>query len=111
MIIHHHTMGSAIPIVLQTADALAGQFRKRAMYVLSRMCKRTSMLPNSCRIKEDIQHITSDPLFMGGFADVYRGQLGTRNVALKVLRVYGNRNGDEVLRVGPSLYPVLLAAA
>ncbi|EIN13116.1 kinase-like protein [Punctularia strigosozonata HHB-11173 SS5] len=88
-----------VDLLDQTADVFSGIYRQRAMWLLSRLCKRCGLLPSSCCISEVLQRITRDPLFTGGFADVYRGQLGSRDVALKVLRVFGGSSGrNDVLK-------------
>ena len=65
------------------------------MYVISKLCKTHIILPSSCVILGEIARVGDDPLFMGGFADVYRGQLGVQKVAMKVLRMYGGTYGSE----------------
>jgi hypothetical protein len=75
------------------------------MWLLSKLCSRSGLLPSSCRISESIKRVTRNPLFIGGFADVHRGQLGSRDVALKVLRVHGNSSQDSVYKVRESHLP------
>lgn len=64
-------------------------------HFLSKVVKGTCQLPTSMII-DNVKKSGMHPLAGGGFADVYQGLQGEIEVALKVLRVFGN---NDVLRV------------
>lgn len=81
--------------------------RQRLQRFLSRIVKETGLLPSSMTI-HDVKRKGSDPIAGGGFADVWRGTQGDLDVAMKVLRIFGERESSkQVLRVGSdnSSYP------
>lgn len=69
--------------------------RRRLDRFLQRIVKETGQLPTSMII-DNVQKSGNHPLAGGGFADVYHGSQGDIEVAIKVLRVFGNK---QVLRV------------
>lgn len=69
--------------------------RRLLDYFLSRVVKGTGQLPTSM-IVDNVQRSGMHPLAGGGFADVYHGSQGDIEVAIKVLRVFGDK---QVLRV------------
>ena len=68
------------------------------MKSLYRTCARHSLLPESLQIKVHYDPETF-PHSRGGFADVWKGKCGDREVAVKVLRT--NSKGDirKIVRV------------
>ena len=51
----------------------------------------------------NVERIGYNPIAGGGFADVWRGYHSDQEVALKVIRVYGQtESGEQILRVRPS---------
>jgi hypothetical protein len=62
------------------------------------MCASRSLVPRSPQI--EVSYDLSDVAYgHGGFADVWKGKYGDREVAVKVLRMYANSNLQEVTRV------------
>ena len=58
----------------------------------------------------NVERIGKDPIAGGGFADVWRGYHSDREVALKVIRVYGQtESGEQILRVRPFGICLMLA--
>lgn len=75
------------------------QDRRRLSRVLSRIVKETGQLPTSMLI-DNVRRIGANPFSGGGFADVWRGMQGDVEVAIKVLRIYGQReHGKQLLWV------------
>lgn len=73
--------------------------RQRLHRFLSRIVKETGRLPSSMII-HNVKRKGSDPLAGGGFADVWRGTQGDLDVAMKVLRIFGEREfNKQALRV------------
>ena len=68
---------------------------------LYRICGRQALLPNSLAIPLCYDP-TENPLFHGGFGDVWKGRYNGRDVAAKVLRVY---LGDDRRRVRRVSFP------
>ena len=67
------------------------------------MCADHSRLPRSLQIevhydKSRVAHCG------GGFADVWKGNHGDREVAVKVLRIYANSDLQKVTRVSHRQY-------
>jgi len=59
---------------------------------------RASGLYPECLLLKGIE-ITGDPVAEGGFGDVYKGQLGDQEIAIKVLKVYQKSDMQQLLKV------------
>jgi hypothetical protein len=57
------------------------------------LCRKTNLVPTSCRVSQDIIETTTDPI-RSHFSDVYTGVLDGRKVAIKVLRVHRDQLDD-----------------
>lgn len=67
--------------------------------LLTRVVKETGQIPSSMIIT-DVTRNGPNPVAGGGFADVWSGMRGNINVALKVLRIYGEEElSKQILRV------------
>ena len=66
------------------------------------MCDQHALLPRALKIPVRYDH-TRDALFRGGFADVWKGEYGGREVAVKVLRTYSNSDFQKITGVGRRL--------
>jgi hypothetical protein len=65
---------------------------------LYKMCSARFLLPKSLQI--EVHYDLSGVAYCrGGFADVWKGSCGDREVAVKVLRVYANNDLRKVTRV------------
>jgi hypothetical protein len=65
---------------------------------LYKMCAGHSLLPRSLQI--EVHYDRSGVAHCGGgFADVWKGNCGDRQVAVKVLRIYGDSNLRKITRV------------
>jgi hypothetical protein len=60
-----------------------------------RLCKRYELLPRMLYVKNVACPDKIDPAFRGGYADIFRGTLKGRAVALKRLRTYALQPVDR----------------
>jgi len=67
------------------------------------MCGRHALLPGALKIPVGYDR-TSDALYRGGYADVWRGEYCGQDVAVKVLRTYSNSDFQKIIGVGYWLY-------
>ena len=76
---------------------LLPRLRCRCLSALCRICGQ-GLLPRSLQIP--ICYNRSDtPLYRGGFADIWKGELQGRYVAVKVLRVYSTSDIGKITKV------------
>ena len=86
---------------------LSPRTRKKCLKSLYRTCGRHALLPRALKIP--IYHDrTGDPLYSGGFADVWKWKYCGRDVAVKVIRTYSNINLQKV--IGVSFWLLFLSA-
>ena len=83
----------------QSLDMLPPGFQKICLGTLCKICGRLGLLPRSVRIQVPYDR-SNDPLYTGGYADVWKGQYQDSHVAVKVLRVCANNNFEKITRVG-----------
>ena len=62
------------------------------------MCGRGALLPTSLKVPISFEQ-TGNPLFRGGFADVWKGEHYGRDVAVKVIRIYSDSDLQRVIGV------------
>jgi hypothetical protein len=72
--------------------------RKKCLKSLYRTCGRNALLPRTLKIPICYDQ-TSDALYRGGFADVWKGRHGGRDVAVKVIRTYSNSDLQKIIGV------------
>lgn len=77
----------------------AKRFHVQCLHVLRKLCSRTGFLPTSCVLTEGLTRTSTESIMSGGFADIWRGKLKGKHVALKVLRIHGSRNLQKVKKV------------
>ena len=77
-------------------------FRKKCLSALCKICGRQALLPRSLRVPLCYDR-SDDPLYRGGYADVWKGEHRGRHVAVKVLRVYSTSDFDKITNVGFSV--------
>ena len=70
------------------------------------MCGRHTLLPTSLKTIIPFEQ-TGNAWFRGGFADVWKGVHGGRDVAVKVLRMYASGDSKRVIQVSCQLCFVL----
>jgi hypothetical protein len=70
----------------------------RALRRLQALCRRFVILPRGFYLPDDVAPLSSHPLSSSAFSDVYKAQWGTREVALKVLRMHTD-NQEKVKKV------------
>jgi hypothetical protein len=73
----------------------SGYFYVQEFRRLRQLCRDSGLVPTSSKLPKDIDISSSSPLSLSYFSDVYRGRLGDRDVAVKVLRLHI----DEAQRV------------
>ena len=74
------------------------------MSALFRLSGRWALLPKALQIPICYDRL-SNPLFRGGFADVWKGEHLGRSVAVKVLRVYATSDIETIARVSSQNFP------
>ena len=79
-------------------DSLTSR-RKKCLSVLCKICGRQALLPKSLQIPLCYDR-SKNPLYRGGYADVWMGEYQGHEVAVKVLRVYSASNLDKIISVG-----------
>lgn len=72
--------------------------RKQCLRPLYKACGRHAFLPRSLQIPICYDR-TSDALYNGGYADVWKGEYCGRDVAVKVIRKYSNSDLQKVIGV------------
>ena len=87
---------------LDTPD-IPPQTRRKCLKSLYRTCRRHALLPKTLKIPVCYDR-TVVALYRGGFADVWKGEHGGRDVAVKVLRTYSNSDLQKILGVGLRLF-------
>ena len=71
----------------------------RCLRLLCKICGRHALLPNSLIIQVPHDR-TKDPLYHGGFADVWKSTSRGLEVAVKVLKLYQCNDQGQIRRVG-----------
>jgi len=71
---------------------------------LCRICGRQASLPRSLQIPLSYDR-SNNPLYRGGYTDLWKGEYQGLDVAVKVLRVYSTSDFDKITSVG-SYHPV-----
>ena len=69
------------------------------MTTLSRICGHYALLPRSLQITLP-NFLSGEPQYRGGYADVWKGEYNSRDVAVKVLRVYSTSDLGKNMTVG-----------
>ena len=88
-------------------DGLEPRLRKKTLNALCKICHRQAHLPNALHIPLCYNRF-DDPVYSGGYADVWMGEHQGGKVAVKVLRIFSTSDLDEVTKVGRSQsFPVV----
>ncbi|KAG6915486.1 hypothetical protein DXG01_011286 [Tephrocybe rancida] len=74
-------------------------FRKKLMVNMQRLSSKSGLYPMCYKLKS-ITGIGEDPVEGGGAADIYKGKFRRQLVCLKMVRVYGTSQIDDLLKVG-----------
>ena len=82
----------------QTLDDLDHALRMRCLRLVCKICDDHALLPESMAIPLSCDR-AKDPLYYGGFADVWKGTSRGLEVAVKVLKSY-QCNREQTRRVG-----------
>lgn len=82
---------------------LSPQIRKKCLKSLYRMCGRNAILPSTLKVLASYDRST-DALYRGGYADVWKGECGAQDVAVKVIRMYSTSELQKIVGVGCSLW-------
>ncbi|KAF9644930.1 kinase-like protein, partial [Thelephora ganbajun] len=68
---------------------------RKCLAASRRICGRQALLPRSAQIPICYNRL-DNPLYRGGYADVWKGEHQGRDVAVKVLRVYSTSDFDKI---------------
>ena len=69
------------------------------MFILSRICSHHGLVPRSIQIPLCYDR-TEDPKCAGGFANVWKSEYEGVQVAVKVLKVFGDSDLSKIKKVG-----------
>ena len=89
-----------LPSADQALDlpSLPPWLRKKCLSVLCKICGRRALLPRSLKLPLCYNR-SENPLYRGGYADVWKGEHEGRHVAVKVLRVYSTSDFEKITSV------------
>lgn len=73
--------------------------RKNCLKLLYRTCGDHALVPTTLKVPISYDR-TTDALYRGGFADVWKGEHCGRDVAVKVIRTYSNADLKKIIGVG-----------
>ncbi|TDL20527.1 kinase-like protein [Rickenella mellea] len=85
------------PLQLLDRGNLSPSHQSRLLRALARLCKLYACFPDSL-ILSGVQRTRMDPSAGGGFADIWRGQLSTRCIAIKALRIFEQSDREKALK-------------
>ena len=93
------------PSIDQALDLpdLPPRLRRKCLRALSQICGRNALLPKSLQIPLCCDR-SGEPLYRGGYADVWKGEHRGCDVAVKVLRVYSANDFDKITSVGSRFF-------
>lgn len=77
---------------------LSPSFQKGWLTLLYRTCGHHGVIPGTFQVPVT-EDRTEDPLFRGGYADVWKGEYNGRNVAVKVVRLYTSEVLQKLIHV------------
>ena len=80
-------------------SSLVPRLRRRCLSTLCKLCGSQALLPTTLQIPLCFNQ-SDNPLYRGGYADVWKGEHQDRKVAVKVLRVYSISDFDKIISVG-----------
>ena len=86
--------------------SLSLSIQKRCLKLLYRTCGQYTLLPRTLKVPICYDR-TGDPLYRGGYADVWKGECCGRDVAVKVIRTYSNSDLQKIIGVGRWKYSLL----
>lgn len=72
--------------------------RNRCLRPLYKTCGRHALLPKKMKVPICYDR-TSDALYSGGYADVWKGRYRHRDVAVKVIKTFSNSDLAKVIGV------------
>ena len=80
---------------------LHGKLAQHSFRMLRKLAENTGRVPDSYLIDRDAVYHVEEKLFAsGGFADVRKGRLGKKEVAVKTIRIAPDMNVSKIRRVG-----------
>ena len=83
---------------LNSSD-LSSPVRKETIGLLYKTCEHHAIVPSRLTVRADYDQ-TSDALYKGGYADVWKSQHSGRDVAVKAIRLYSKHVSRKVINVG-----------
>ena len=73
--------------------------QKMSLKLLYKTCGHHAIVPSALKVQVDYDQ-TSDAPYRGGHADVWKGRHSSRDVAVKVIRLYSKDVLQTVINVG-----------
>jgi hypothetical protein len=88
----------------QLLDSLSYQedFRRCVLYLLVKLSCRNNILPVSLFLSGTQLGLGHDAVAGGRFADIYKGMLGSQDVAIKRMRVFAKDESARCRKAGTS---------
>ena len=77
--------------------------RRQCLELLYGTCCHHTLLPTALQAQARFDQ-ASDPVYRGGQANVWKGEHGGQDVAVRVIRTYSNKDVRKVIKVGCSLF-------
>jgi len=63
-----------------------------------RLSKKSGLYPN-CLVLNNVTKVGDHPVAAGGFGEVWQGVVGDRMICLKVVKIYGDSDIRQLLKV------------
>lgn len=73
--------------------------QNKCLKLLYRTCGHHALLPSTLEVPVCFDQ-TSNALYRGGYADVWKGRYCAKDVAVKVIRTYSNDDLIKIMKVG-----------
>jgi hypothetical protein len=97
-----HTISSRSVDQTLHAPGLSSGVKNRCLKSLYKACGHHALLPRSLNVSVCYDQ-SSNALFRGGYADVWKGDYSGQDVAVKVIRTYSNDELRKITIVGFSI--------
>ncbi|KAF9786165.1 kinase-like domain-containing protein [Thelephora terrestris] len=93
---HAQTFIDVVDEALHAPDLLSG-IQNKCLKLLYRTCGHNALLPSTLEVPVCFDR-TSNALYRGGYADVWKGKFCAQDVAVKVIRTYSNDDSLKIMK-------------